>query len=58
MKVRCLDPYGYGIRPSAAVLLRWQQCKERNSRNRQHKLHLKALLEPLAHVLSWLLPHN
>ena len=58
MKVRCIDPNGYGVRPSAAVLLRWQQCKERNKRNKQHKLHLKALLEPLTHVLSWLLLRN
>ena len=58
MKIRCIDPYGYGVRPSAVVLLRWQQCKERNRRNKQHKLHLKALLEPLTRVLSLLLPRN
>jgi hypothetical protein len=58
MKVRCLDPYGYGTRPSAAVLLRWQQCKERNRRNRQHKLNFSALLELPSHVLSLLMSHN
>lgn len=58
MKVRCLDPYGYGVRPSAAVLLRWQQCKERNRRSRLYKLNFQALLELPRNVLSWLMPHN
>ena len=58
MKVRCLDPYGYGVRPSAAVLLRWQQCKDRNRRKRYQRVHLLALLELPRHVLSWLMHHN
>ena len=55
MKVRCIDVYARTTRPNGPTLLNYQQLRTRNSR---HPLHLKALLEPLKHVLSLLLPQN
>lgn len=54
MKIRCIDPYGYGVRPSAAVLLRWQQCNKRNKRNRPFKLGLAALSSLLGRAQRFL----
>ena len=48
MKVRCIDIYGRGVRPTAATLLRYQQL---HMRNRFRRYYLEVVPRLVANVL-------